>query len=69
MGQGNPKELAKAHGNAEFEWVEEAQGKEIGQRCLRRKKWVKEAHKQCNGSGKTLSSMNASPTILLGHGN
>ena len=30
-GQGSPKDLAKAHGNDELEWVEDAQGNEMGQ--------------------------------------
>ena len=30
-------------------WAKDAQGKQMGQECSRRKKWDKEAHKQCNG--------------------
>ena len=41
--------IAKAHGNVELEWAEDAQGKKMGQGCLRREKWVEEARKQWNG--------------------
>ena len=30
-------------------WAKNAQGKQMGQGCSRRKKWDKGAHKQCNG--------------------
>ena len=53
MSQGSPKELVKAHENAELEngprilkeskWAKDAQ---------KGKKWDKGAHKQCNGSRK-----------------
>ena len=33
LGRGSPKELAKAHGNKELEWAEDAQGKEMGRGC------------------------------------
>jgi len=29
LGRGSPKYLAKAHGNEELEWVEDAQGDEM----------------------------------------
>ena len=31
LGRGSPKDLAKAHGNDELEWAEDAQGNEMGQ--------------------------------------
>ena len=47
---GSPKYLAKAYGNAELEWIEDARGKEMGRECPKRKKWAKEAREQWNGS-------------------
>ena len=33
LGWESPKDLAKACGNKELEWAEDAQGKEMGQGC------------------------------------
>ena len=59
MGQGSPKDLAKAHGNDELEWAEGAQGNEMGQGSLEAMEWAKEAQ----------NSINISPMIILGHWN
>ena len=49
---GSLKELVKAHDDAELKWAKNAQGKEMGLECPRRKKWAKEAYEQWNGLGK-----------------
>ena len=36
MGRGSPKDLAKAHGNKELEWAEDAQKDEVGRGCPKR---------------------------------
>ena len=52
LGWESPKDLAKAHGNKEFEWAEDAQKDEMGQGSPKAMEWVKEARKQWNGSRK-----------------
>ena len=49
-GQGSPKDLAKAHGNDELEWAEDAQGNEMGQGNLEAMKQAKEARNNLNTS-------------------
>ena len=43
IGQGSPKDFAKAHGNEELEWAEDAQGNEMGRGSLEAMEWAKEA--------------------------
>ena len=62
IGLGKPKRVVKVNGNVKLEneprmpkeskWAEDAQGKQMGQGCSRRKKWTKGVHKQYNGSRK-----------------
>ena len=59
LGQGSPKDLAKANGNKELEWVEDAQRDEMGQGSPEAMEWAKEAQ----------NSMNTSPMIILGYWN
>ena len=59
LGRGSPKDLAKAHGSKELEWVEDAQKDEMGHGNPKAMEWVKEAQ----------NSMNTSPMVILGHGN
>ena len=33
LGRGSPKDLAKAHGNEELEWAEDAQGNRTSRGC------------------------------------
>ena len=47
---GKPKRVRKSPWECGVrKWVKDAQGKQMGQGCSRRKKWDKRAHKQCNG--------------------
>ena len=55
----SPKDLAKAHGNKELEWAEDAQKDEMAQGSPKAMEWVKEAQ----------NNMNTSLIIILGHWN
>ena len=59
LGRRSPKDLAKAHGNKELEWAENAQKDEMGRGGPKAMEWAKEAQ----------SRMNTSLMILLGHWN
>ena len=53
IGPVKPKKVSKSPWECKLrKGAKDAQGKQMGQRCLRRKKWDKGAHKQCNGSKK-----------------
>ena len=46
IGSGKPKRVSKSPWECRIrKWAENAQGKQMGQGCLRRKKWDKGAHK------------------------
>ena len=50
IGPEKPKGVSKSPWECRVrKWAKDAQGKQMGQGCLRRKKWDKGAHKQCNG--------------------
>ena len=52
-GLGKPKRVSKSSWECRIrKCVKDAQGKQMGQGCPRRKKWDKGAHKQHNGSRK-----------------
>lgn len=53
IGPKKPKIVSKSSWECKIrKWAEDAQGKQMGQGCPRRKIWAKGAHKQCNGSRK-----------------
>ena len=50
---GKPKRVSKSSWEYRIrKWAKDAQGKQMGQGCPRRKKWDKGAHKQYNESRK-----------------
>ena len=66
MGQGSPKELAKAHGNAELE---------KGPRMSKESKWAKDVQEEINGTKEPISnvikkaknSMSMNPMTILSY--
>ena len=48
MGQGSPKELVKAHGNADLE---------NGPRMRKESKWAKDAQEEINGTKESTSNV------------
>jgi len=50
IGPRKPKRVSKSPCECRIgKWAKDAQGMQMGRGCPRRKKWAKEAHKQCNG--------------------
>ena len=50
IGPRKPKRVSKSSWECRVKKLaKDTQGKQIGQGCLRRKKWDKGAHEQCNG--------------------
>ena len=46
IGLGKPKKISKSPWECKIrKWVEDAQGKQMGRGCSRRKKWAKGAYK------------------------
>ena len=58
MGQESPRELVKAHRNAELE---------KGLRMPKERKWAKDALEEINGAQEPASNVIKSPMIILSH--
>ena len=58
MGQGNPKNLVKAHGNAKLR---------KGPRKPKGSKWAKDAQEKTNGIQEPASDVIKEPMTVLGH--
>ena len=58
MGRGSPKELVKAHGNAELE---------KGPRMPKESKWAKDVQEKINGTQEPTSNVIKSSIIILSH--